>query len=35
MKAKNAFVDDFENTLTLSDGKIKDLELRHLKNSAK
>ena len=28
MKAKNAFADAFENTLNLSDGKIKDLRDR-------
>ena len=28
MKAKNAFADAFENTLNLSDGKIKDLRIK-------
>lgn len=35
MKAKNAFADDFESTLTLSNGKIKDLRIKAFEEFSK
>ena len=35
MKAKNAFTDAFENTLTLPDGKIKNLRIKAFEEFSK